>query len=335
MTRARAPSYAPQTARAAREQPWGYNHFMHTIDPFDAPGRWFRGNTHSHSTVSDGRVSMAERFAGYRAAGYDFLVLTDHRKVSDVSAYSDASFLAISGTEAHPPNPYGGERYHIVGVNVHEPVQDEDAHPNEVIGRIRAQGGEAILCHPYWCGHTLADLGPLQGYMAVEVYNDTCMQIGKGYSEAHWDDLLDRAGPCWGIAADDAHDASLDCYHAWLMVKAEALDLPHILDALRAGAFYSTQGPEIRNLRLEEGEIERPDGRRQTARMVVAETSPAASITFLGDRHRGARRLPAEGERLTRAEYPLLRGEKYVRVEVLDDRGRKAWSNPVFLAGPA
>src|SRR5581483_7191042 len=103
---------------------------------FSAPGRGFRGNTHSHSTNSDGRVSIAERFAGYRAAGYDFLVLTDHRKVSDVSAYSDGSFLAISGSEVHPPNPYGGDRYHIVAVNVREPIDDEHAHPNEVIAAI-------------------------------------------------------------------------------------------------------------------------------------------------------------------------------------------------------
>src|SRR2546423_974572 len=112
--------------------------------PFATPRRWFRGNTPSHSTNSDGRVSIEERFAGYRAAGYDFLVLTDHRKVSDVSAFTDDSFLAISGSEVHPPNPYGGDRYHIVAVNIDAPIDDEQAHPNEVIDAIRAQRGEAI-----------------------------------------------------------------------------------------------------------------------------------------------------------------------------------------------
>jgi len=51
--------------------------------------QWYRGNTHSHSTESDGKLPMAERFGAYQEAGYDFLVLTDHRKVNDVSAYSD------------------------------------------------------------------------------------------------------------------------------------------------------------------------------------------------------------------------------------------------------
>ncbi|MDE0018357.1 MAG: phosphoesterase, partial [Candidatus Poribacteria bacterium] len=60
---------------------------MFNANPFRRPGQWYRGNTHSHSTESDGQLSMSDRFAAYREAGYDFLVLTDHRKVNDVSAY--------------------------------------------------------------------------------------------------------------------------------------------------------------------------------------------------------------------------------------------------------
>src|SRR5205085_4254299 len=119
----------------------------------------------------------------------------------------------------------------------------------------------------------------------------------------HSDEVLDKVGRCWGIAADDAHDAQLDCYHAWLMVKAEQLELPHILDALRAGAYYCTQGPEFRDLRLEpyiggEG--------RAGARQVAVETSPAASITILANRSRGRRFVAPPGETLTHAEYPIL-----------------------------
>ena len=80
---------------------------MYNANPFRQPGQWYRGNTHSHSTESDGQLSMSDRFAAYREAGYDFLVLTDHRKVNDVSAYSTSDFLAISGSEVHPENPYG------------------------------------------------------------------------------------------------------------------------------------------------------------------------------------------------------------------------------------
>ena len=211
---------------------------MSNVNPFKQSGQWYRGNTHSHSTESDGRLPMADRFAAYREAGYNFLVLTDHRKVNDVSAHSRDNFLAIPGSEVHPNNPYGGDTYHIVGINLHERINCAELHPNAVIEEINRQGGAAVLCHPYWCGHTLLDYLPLNGYFAVEVYNDTCMGIGRGFSEQAWDDLLDKAGrPVFGIAADDAHGTEHDCFHGWVMVKATELTTDAIMTAIPHGCF--------------------------------------------------------------------------------------------------
>jgi hypothetical protein len=305
------------------------------VNPFQAPGRWFRGNTHSHSTESDGRLSISDRFAAYRNAGYDFLVLTDHRKVSDVSGESRPDFLAISGSEVHPENPYGGDRYHFVAINIHEPIRDMELHPNDAIEAIRSQGGEAVVCHPYWCGHTINDLQPLNGYFAVEVFNATCMGIGKGFSEPHWDDLLDKVGPTFGIAADDAHGTDLDVFQGWIMVKASELTTEAVLNALRTGAFYSTMGPEILDLDLIETFPDHsapPAGSSARAtRKVIVRCSPAQSITFKAQRSRGRRVLPAPGELLTEAEYTLAGSERYLRVEIIAPDGKKAWSNPFFF----
>jgi predicted metal-dependent phosphoesterase TrpH len=304
---------------------------MNQVTAFEKPGRWLKGNTHSHSTESDGRLSVADRFAQYRDGGYDFLVLTDHGKVSDVSSHTTPSFLAISGSELHPANPYGGDRYHFVAINIHEPVPYDNRHPNEVIAAVREQGGLAVLCHPYWCGHSLRDYTPLEGYFAVEVYNDTCEQmIGKGHSEAHWDDLLAEVGPVWGIASDDAHSVDQDVFHGWIMVKAEELTIPALITALQAGDFYSSQGPEILGFSVREGEVE-AGGQVRRAPIVSVECSPARSIVFKAQRSRGKRHVAPDGEALTRAEYPVLRSERYVRVEVTDHAGRKAWTNPVLF----
>jgi hypothetical protein len=291
-------------------------------NPLKQTGRWYRGNTHSHSTESDGRLPIAERFAAYREAGYDFLVLTDHRKVSDVSAHSASDFLAISGSEVHPANPYGGDTYHIVAINIHERINCAQLHPNAVIEEIKQQGGEAVLCHPYWCGHTIVDYLPLRGYFAVEVYNDTCMGIGKGFSEEAWDGLLDKAGPVFGIAADDAHGTVHDCFHGWVMVRARELTIEAIMDAFRAGAFYSTLGPEILDLDLVE-----TNGQRK----VKIKCSPAKAVFFKGQRSRGKRLVAPEGEFLTEGEYDAPASARYVRVEVIDEQGKKAWSNPLFF----
>jgi hypothetical protein len=302
---------------------------MTAVNPFQAPGRWFRGNTHSHSTESDGRLSIPDRFAAYRDAGYDFLVLTDHRKVSDVSAESRPDFLAISGSEVHPDNPYGGDRYHFVAINIHEPIRDTELHPNEAIAAVRAQGGEVVVCHPYWCGHTINDLQPLEGYFAVEVFNATCMGIGKGFSESHWDELLDKVGSTFGIAADDAHGTDLDVFQGWISVKARELSINAILEALRTGAYYSTQGPEIIDLQVVETAGSATGA--QPGRKVVVRTSPVRSIIFKSQRSRGLRALPSGGELLTEAEFPLTGSERYVRVEITGPDGKKAWSNPLFF----
>ncbi|WMT90453.1 PHP domain-containing protein [Pelagibacterium sp. H642] len=45
---------------------------------FSAPGRFFKGNLHTHSDRSDGALSPEEVCRRYRAAGYDFLAITDH-----------------------------------------------------------------------------------------------------------------------------------------------------------------------------------------------------------------------------------------------------------------
>jgi len=180
-----------------------------------------------------------------------------------------------------------------------------------------------VLCHPYWCGHTIRDYEQLNGYFAIEVYNDTCMSLcGKGFAEQAWDDVLDRLGPVVGIAADDAHGTEHDCFHAWVVVKAPELTIDGIMNAFRTGAFYSTLGPEIVDLDLVDDDQEQK---------ITVKCSPAESIVFKGQANRGRRIVAPKGETLTEAEYTVPSGTKYVRVEITDEEGKKAWSNPFFF----
>ena len=99
--------------------------------------------------------------------------------------------------------------------------------------------------------------------------------------------------------------------------------------ALRSGAYYSTMGPEILDLDV----VEKAGLHKgaQPGRKIVVRCSPAQSITFKAQRSRGRRVLPAPGELLTEAEYPLSGSERYVRVEITAPDGKKAWSNPLFF----
>ena len=47
----------------------------------DAGKRYYKGNTHAHTTRSDGTRTPEEVMRAFRDAGYDFLVISDHWKL--------------------------------------------------------------------------------------------------------------------------------------------------------------------------------------------------------------------------------------------------------------
>lgn len=48
------------------------------LDVFAAPGQFWRGNIHDHSSNSDVTLTPEEVCAAYRKQGYDFICLSDH-----------------------------------------------------------------------------------------------------------------------------------------------------------------------------------------------------------------------------------------------------------------
>ena len=49
---------------------------------YRTPKHWYKGNTHIHTTRSDGGKTRAEAAALYAGAGYEFLFRTDHNVTS-------------------------------------------------------------------------------------------------------------------------------------------------------------------------------------------------------------------------------------------------------------
>ena len=82
--------------------------------------KWYKGNLHTHTTVSDGVRTPEEVIALYREKGYDFLAITDHWHTSENRVTEDGMLL-LSGCEFNV-----GERdvlwgvYHLVGLGFTE-----------------------------------------------------------------------------------------------------------------------------------------------------------------------------------------------------------------------
>jgi hypothetical protein len=291
-------------------------------NPFRSPGRWYRANLHAHTTASDGDISPEGAAKLYRKAGYHVLALTDHWFVGELPREHD-DFLIIPGAEFDVGKPAQATSYHVVGLNLRTRGKIDRATlpgPQEAIDFINGEGGAAFVAHPYWSGLMASDMLGLKGSFAVEVYNTGCdLEILRGYSMVHWDDMLTLGGDVGAVAVDDGHRHQVDHGGAWTMIRAEELTLPAIMEALARGRYYSSLGPELLDLTVEAGKL------RVT-------TSPVTSIALVSSPARGGRAFTAPGETITTAEFDLPTA-RYCRVEAIDAKGKTLWSNPVLLDG--
>lgn len=304
------------------------------LPAFSAPGRFWRGNIHTHSTRSDGVLSPEEVCRRYRAEGYDFLALTDHfigaygYPIVDTVPMRANDFTTILGAELHSGPMANGELWHILAVGLpadfaQSQTPDFRVHPGqetgaEIAARAVAAGAFVAVAHPQWSGLTLADARGITAAHAVEVYNHGCAtgcDRADGFAIA--DLLLSEGRHLSMVATDDAHFSEPDHFGGWVMVKAEENTPEALLASLKAGTFYSSQGPELRDVRVEGGHV-------------VVECSAVASVIVQGT---GSGAKAVHGHSMTRGEVPLdrLRGSPWLRVTVIDAAGKRAWSNPIWL----
>lgn len=302
------------------------------LDAFSAKGRFWRGNLHTHSTLSDGVLDPAEVCRRYKAEGYDFIALTDHMiglfdyPIADTVPFRDNQFTTILGAELHSGAMENGELWHILAVGLprdftpanaphFRPVDDQETGP-ELAARAVAAGAFVAIAHPQWSGMTLADARSITAAHAVEVYNHGCAtgcDRADGFSIA--DLLLSEGRDLTMIATDDAHFSEPDHFGGWVMVKAEENTPDALLAALKAGSFYSSTGPDIHNIRVEGNELH-------------VECSAAAAVIVQGH---GCAAQAHHGHSMTRVVMPLGRFHlsSWIRVTVVDRAGKRAWSNPI------
>jgi hypothetical protein len=293
--------------------------------PFHQPGRFYKGNLHTHSTNSDGAFPVEEVIRRYRQHGYDFLAMSDHFlerydfPVTDTTASRGDDFTTLIAAEFHVGKMQNEEIWHVLGVGLPldfaRPAEDESI---VEISRRAADAGAFIgIVHPTWNGVRPEDAQILPFAHGIEIYNHgSHVENDRGDGWGLCDQLLNEGRHVQSFATDDAHLLTHDAFGGWIHVKAEDLNPDSLLQSLKAGRFYSSQGPQIHDIRVEGDEI-------------VVECSPANGILASGRGSRGVQQL---GHGLTGARLPLKKfKDGYVRIIVADERGRKAWSNAVWL----
>lgn len=300
---------------------------------FDAPGRFFRGNLHTHSNASDGALPAEEVCRRYKAEGYDFICLSDHLvgqygyPISDTTPFRDNRFTTLLGAEVHSGAMANGELWHLLAVGLppdFAPPKTPDfaPRPGQETGaalalRCREAGAFVAIAHPQWSGLTLEDARSIEAAHAVEIYNHGSA-IGSDRPDGFQilDLLLSEGRRLDLIATDDAHFTGPDQFGGWVMVKAEENTPEALLAALKAGAHYASQGPMI-----EDVEIEGDTLRIRCSAVVTALALGQGSGT------RGV-----HGASMTEAEIDIsgLAHSPWLRVALRDAGGKRAWTNPIW-----
>ncbi|MCL1855308.1 MAG: CehA/McbA family metallohydrolase, partial [Clostridia bacterium] len=219
---------------------------------------FFKGNLHCHTTVSDGALSPENVVGLYQGLGYDLLAITDHRYFSGASRFA-RGMLLLAGIEIDCDLPR--EALHIIGIGMgaeyaHRKNQRLD--PQSCIDEIRQHGGCAIVAHPAWSLNTLETLTGLRHTTAAEIYNSFSTFPWNG-DRADSSLLLDLAAthgaPYNVVASDDSHRYKGEEGRSFTMIQAEALTAKDIIQALREGRFYASQGPRFEQIILEEDRV--------------------------------------------------------------------------------
>ena len=332
-------------------------------------GRFYKGNLHMHTTVSDGHMTPEEVKAEYKKRGYSVLAFTDHEIIVKHHDLDDKDFLTITAAEfsCTESNPHGSKKaktYHfnvfskdpdkdLISIFTPSMVRRESTKPyiteamlqydykktysvecmNDMIARANAEGFLVQYNHPVWSLQDYSDWAGLRGLWAVEWQNTACTRLGMPDTIRPIDDLLRQNERVFPTSTDDAHAsaASLkDCFGGWVMIKAAELEYGAIMTASEKGDFYSSQGPSIRDLFIEDG-------------VVTIRTSPAARI-FLSTERRFYKSVSAEIDPLVEASFDLnkyiedsaeAKGASdwwpYFRITVTDAQGMNAQTRAYFL----
>lgn len=296
--------------------------------PFGKPGRWYRGNLHTHSTRSDGRLSPEAVCKFYRDHGYHFLALTDHfmerfgYPITDTTPFRAGNFTTLLGAELHAGQTLTDELWHILAVGL--PADFEANLPNEdgqgIAKRALDEGAFVAVAHPAWYNLTEEDVVSMDGVHAIEVINGISADHNDRIDSWYMVDAMTARGFQFNaLATDDAHFKMgfNDTLRGWTWVRCEGLTPESILGALKRGEYYSSSGPRLFDVQVEPGEC------------IKIRCSPVNSVFVTG---KGARSSFQHGNGLTDVEINIRKLESpYCRVTIRDASGGRAWTNPIWF----
>lgn len=325
-------------------------------------GNFYKANLHCHTTYSDGRKTPEEVKEIYQKLGYSIVAYTDHDILVPHPELCDDSFLALNGFEVEINEPadnkygyrkcchicfvglepenvvqpcwneayvWGNARSHIPEVAVDE---NDSGYIREytsvgicdIMKKCRDKGFFVTYNHPTWSLEDYSDYMNYDGMNAFELFTGSSNSGGfDDYNPRVYDDILRSGKKIYGVGTDDNHNFAPDDSRrsdsgwAWTAVKADKLEYRTVTKALEEGNFYSSEGPEIYDLWYEDGKVHI--------------TCSEADRICCNYKVRRAETVVSENDvPVTGAEFNFKPEWGYMRITIIDKRGRHACTNAYF-----
>lgn len=243
----------------------------------------FKGDNHMHTYLSDGKDSPMYMAAAACRLGYDYCVITDHKKYEpsliarDFFEDTDVDFLVIPGEEVHSPD----NRVHIINLGGNASVNDwwrdhedeyrdavrqemkmitepmvekyryETAASQVMFDKIRSVDGVSVLCHPHWipivCYNEKEDVTEYlcdhRRFDALELIAGGAYETGTQLQLSYFKDR--ESMPILG--SSDAHGCFGDKLEPnnYTVVFADALDAQSVKNAIRRGYAIAGDGNKL------------------------------------------------------------------------------------------
>ena len=288
---------------------------MMILNPYQSQGIFRKAQLHLHTSLSLDvfkKIPVKQTVMRYKQAGYHFVVITDHDRITDCPELNDLEFLVIPGIEETIVSGIWPLGKHLIRVN---PSDKPFSYKQKKIDS--ALEDLIIPAHPNWPGNfwtgrwSLSDLGSIPNLRLIEIYN----RHSPNRQDLHlWHQLLVERGykqPVWGIAVDDTDNGDpLDL--GWVMVKTPQISWQDLIKGLYEGTFYATCGPEA--------DFEVANGN------IFVKTSKETLIHFINASLKIVKEVQEKN-----ASYRPKDSDQFIRIEIKSETGKIAWAQPFFI----
>lgn len=227
---------------------------------FNKQKGWYKGDFHTHTTFSDGKMTREENMVSAKNQKLDFFVATDHNLVP-TSWFDETEILVIPGVEV--TSPVIGH-FNIISTN-NSPFGNNrlvDMFSEEGMNRILTDDyGDAVISinHPFLPNFKWKiTKTPLEKVDAMEIWNDPTFSDNIQATELAlqaWNHLLNAGYRITGIGGSDSHNKPTEIYDGssepsligdpGTFVHCKQLTAKNIVDSVKAGHVIVSRGELI------------------------------------------------------------------------------------------